>query len=326
MKLLFNFRQALLSLVVVMLVLSVSAGHSLGQGVLLIESGKDSGLRLPRPYPPYPPPHDVPPRPSVHQIYRIASLEIQATIRNGVAQVTVNQGFENPGSVVSEASAVFPLPYDAAVQGMTFLVDGKEIPGKLLNADEARRIYQDYVRRSQDPALVQWIGTGMLKTNVFPIPPGATRVVTIQYSQVVTYRDGQIDLKLPLGAAGFTSEPIDKIKISVRAASEKLLGNIYSPTHTVNIQRNPGNDALVSMELTNHVPKTDFRLLIEERKGDVSASLLSYRPNSSEEGYFLMMIHPDFPVTKQDDVSNHRARPVGCLHELLPARNRRRQG
>lgn len=305
MKLLFNFRQALLSLVVVMLVLSVSAGHSLGQGVLLIESGKDSGLRLPRPYPPYPPPHDVPPRPSVHQIYRIASLEIQATIRNGVAQVTVNQGFENRGSVVSEASAVFPLPYDAAVQGMTFLVDGKEIPGKLLNADEARRIYQDYVRRSQDPALVQWIGTGMLKTNVFPIPPGATRVVTIQYSQVVTYRDGQIDLKLPLGAAGFTSEPIDKIKISVRAASEKLLGNIYSPTHTVNIQRNPGNDALVSMELTNHVPKTDFRLLIEERKGDVSASLLSYRPNSSEEGYFLMMIHPDFPVTKQDDVSKN---------------------
>lgn len=298
-------RQASIWLALLLVSLSFSAQKLFAQGLLLVESDRDIGLRLPRPYPPYPPPHIPPPGPVVHQLYRIASLEIQATIRNGVAQVTVNQGFENRGNVVSEASAVFPLPYDAAVQGMTFLVDGKEIPGKLLNADEARRIYQDYVRRSQDPALVQWIGTGMLKTNVFPIPPGATRVVTIQYSQVVTYRDGQIDLKLPLGAAGFTSEPIDKTKISVRIVSEKMLGNIYSPTHTVNIQRNPSQDATVNLELTDHVPKTDFRLLIEERKGDISASLLSYRPNSSEEGYFLMMIHPDFPVTKQDDVSKN---------------------
>lgn len=298
-------RQASIWLALLLVSLSFSAQKLFAQGLLLVESDRDIGLRLPRPYPPYPPPHIPPPGPVVHQLYRIASLEIQATIRNGVAQVTVNQGFENRGNVVSEASAVFPLPYDAAVQGMTFLVDGKEIPGKLLNADEARRIYQDYVRRSQDPALVQWIGTGMLKTNVFPIPPGATRVVTIQYSQVVTYRDGQIDLKLPLGAAGFTSEPIDKTKISVRIVSEKTLGNIYSPTHTVNIQRNPSQDATVNLELTDHVPKTDFRLLIEERKGDISASLLSYRPNSSEEGYFLMMIHPDFPVTKQDDVSKN---------------------
>jgi len=277
----------------------------MGQGILLVESASEVGLRLPRPFPPYPPPHVPPPNPPVHQLYRIASLEVQATIRNGVAQVTVNQGFENRGSLISEASAVFPLPYDAAVQGMTFLVDGKEIPGKLLNADEARRIYQNYVRRSQDPALVQWIGTGMLKTNVFPIPPGATRVVTIQYSQVVSYRDGQIDLKLPLGAAGFTSEPIDKAKIAVRVTSDKPLGNIYSPTHTVDIKRSPGNDAWISLELSNYIPRTDFRLLIEERKGEVSASLLSYRPNAAEDGYFLMMIHPDFPVTKQNDVSKN---------------------
>jgi Ca-activated chloride channel homolog len=272
-----------------------------GQGVLLIESDSRDGLRLPRPSLP---PHPTP-RPEVHQLYRIASLDIQATVRAGVVQVTVNQGFENRSGVVSEASAVFPLPYDAAVSGMTFLVDGKEIPGKLLNADEARRIYESYVRRSQDPALVQWIGTGMLKTNVFPIPPGATRVVTIQYSQVAQYRDGQIDLKLPLGAAGFTSEAIGNAKISVRINGDKGLGNIYSPTHSVNIQRSPDNTASVSMEIRDYIPKGDFRLLIEDRKGEVSASLISYRPNESEDGYFLLMVHPDFPVTKQEEASKN---------------------
>lgn len=279
--------------------------QAFGQGVLLVESDARTDLRLPRPFPPHHPiPHPVPP-PPVHQIYRIDSLDIQASIRNGVVQVTVNQAFHNSSGVQSEASAIFPLPYDVAVSNMTYLVDGKEIPGKLLSADEARRIYENYVRRSRDPALVQWIGTGMLKTNVFPIPAGATRTVTIQYSQIAPYRDGQIDLKLPLGAAGFTTESIGKVKLSIRVTSDKPLGNIYSPTHTVNIQRSPNADTNVSMELTNYIPMSDFRLLIEDRKGDVSASLLSYRPKENEDGYFLLMIHPDFPVRKEDSISKN---------------------
>ena len=42
-----------------------------------------------------------------------------------------------------------------------------------MSATEARRIYESIVRRNRDPALLEWIGTGMFQTNVFPIPAGA---------------------------------------------------------------------------------------------------------------------------------------------------------
>jgi Ca-activated chloride channel family protein len=71
------------------------------------------------------------------------------------------------------------------------------------------------------------------------------------------------------------------------------------------MERSPSGDASVVFESTNYLPKGDFRLLIEDRKSDVSASLLSYRPKSSEDGYFLLMLHPDFPPTKQEDTAKN---------------------
>ena len=64
------------------------------------------------------------------------------------------------------------------------MVDGKEIDGKLMPAKEARSIYESYVRKNQDPALLEWMGHGMFKTSVFPVPAGAERKVSLRYNQL----------------------------------------------------------------------------------------------------------------------------------------------
>ena len=51
------------------------------------------------------------------------------------------------------------------------LVDGRELPGRLLPKDEARRIYEEIVRTKRDPALLEYMGRGLYRTSVFPIPP-----------------------------------------------------------------------------------------------------------------------------------------------------------
>ncbi len=75
---------------------------------------------------------------------------------------------------------MFPLPYDGAIDQLTLLVDGKEFPAKLLDAKAARSQYEAIVRKNQDPALLEWIGTGMFQTSVFPVPAGAERKVTLR--------------------------------------------------------------------------------------------------------------------------------------------------
>ena len=152
------------------------------------------------------------PQPS-QQSYKIKELAVNATLTDQIAKVQVSQSFVNTGSRQMEVCFVFPLPYDGAVDQMTFMVDGKEYEAKLLNAQEARRIYEGYIRRNQDPALMEWMGTGLFKTSVFPVPAGATRTVTLRYSQICRKTSGLTELLFPLSTAKYTSHPVEKVSV-----------------------------------------------------------------------------------------------------------------
>ena len=175
----------------------------LAQGFLISDT-PDHGFRMPRP-PVVILPHPLPsPRPQPPQSYQIKQLAVQGSITDQIARLQVTQTFVNTGSVPIEASFVFPLPYEGAVDRLTFLVDGKEYDGKLLDAQEARRIYESYVRRNRDPALLEWIGTGLFKTSVFPLPAGAERTVTLRFTQVCRQSGGLTELLFPLRSAEYT--------------------------------------------------------------------------------------------------------------------------
>src|SRR5208283_1984745 len=62
---------------------------------------------------------------------RVESVDVRADIQDQAAKVRVSQVFRNPSSVPMEAQVLFPLPEGAAVSGLTLLVDGKELTGKL---------------------------------------------------------------------------------------------------------------------------------------------------------------------------------------------------
>ena len=108
----------------------------------------------------------------VGRSYEIREVSIDARVRDQLAEVQVAQTFHNPGSVQIESEFLFPLPEDGAVQNFVLLVDGRELPGRLMNKDEARRIYEEIVRTKRNPALLEYMGRGLYRTSVFPIPPG----------------------------------------------------------------------------------------------------------------------------------------------------------
>ena len=262
-----------------------------GQGFLLVEGERH---RLPRPRPGRPRP--VAPVMS----YKIKSLEVDARVRDQVAQVQVSQTFVNTGSRVLEACFVFPLPYDGAIDRLTLLVDGKEYEAKLLPAAKARSIYEGYIRRNQDPALLEWMGTGMFKTSVFPVPPGAARKVTLRFTQLLKKYGQLTDFLYPLASAKFTSRPIETIRFRVAIESRAKIKSIYSSTHSVDIHRADEHHAVVQCEAQNQVPGEDFRLFFDADQQKLGASVLTYRPHESEDGYFLLLASPEVKAARED--------------------------
>ena len=270
--------------VALLLVTNIGVAKSFGQGLLV---DAHDHFRLPRPIRPIPPPQPT-------ASYKIKELSIRTRIVDQVAKVQVSQTFENTGSIAMEVAFLFPLPYDGAIDQMTFMVDGKEYAGKLLTATEARSIYEGYVRRQKDPALLEWMGTGLFKTSVFPVPPGASRTVSLRYSQICRRDQGLISYTLPLSTAKYTSQPIENVNWQVALESKTSLKNIYSPTHSIDIARQGNTQATISFSAKQTIPQDDFRLFYGVGDEGLATSVMSYRPDSSDDGYLLMLVSPDF--------------------------------
>jgi Ca-activated chloride channel family protein len=134
-----------------------------------------------RPVPPHPFP--LPPRPT--QRITVSSVTLNADIKDGIATVEVSHVFKNAGTVQGEADFVFPIPSGATVRDFAMYDGEQKFEARVLNKDEATKIYEEIVRQRRDPALLSYVGQGLLRARVFPIPAGGERRVTMRLVSVL---------------------------------------------------------------------------------------------------------------------------------------------
>ncbi|MEO2013028.1 MAG: VIT domain-containing protein [Fuerstiella sp.] len=236
--------------------------------------------------------------------FRIGSVDVRADIDDQVAKVQMAQTFKNISRRTLETQFLFPLPDGVAINGLTLIVDGKELPGELKAKDQARREYEAIVRKQKDPALLEYIGQGLFRTSVFPIPAGQERRVEIRYTQLLKSDSGLVDFTLPLGTVKHTGQPIDELNITVRVKSKRELKNVYSPTHDFDITRANDNKAVCRLTLKNVTQPDDTRLLYGLRGGEFGMNLISYQPDEDgQQGCFMLLASPKVKAEKGKEIS-----------------------
>nr|NIT51602.1 hypothetical protein [candidate division Zixibacteria bacterium]NIW39467.1 hypothetical protein [candidate division Zixibacteria bacterium] len=100
---------------------------------------------------------------------------VTVTIEDQVATTHVDQVFYNPNDWDVEGIYVFPIPEDAAISDFILWMDGEPVQGEILDAEQARRTYEDIVATLRDPALLEYADQGAMQARVFPIPPMGER-------------------------------------------------------------------------------------------------------------------------------------------------------
>jgi Ca-activated chloride channel family protein len=271
--------------VAVALVLALAPGFASAQVIII-----DHGRRIIPPHPPIPP---IPRPTPIPSSYKIRTVDVQASIKDQAAKVQLSQVFQNTGSSTLEAQFAFPLPDDAAISGLTLLVDGKELTGKLHKKEEARRIYEEIVRRQRDPALLEYMGQGLFQTSVFPIPAQAERTVEIRYTQLLKKENGLVDLLLPIGTTKHSNKPVETLNVTVRVETSDQIKTVYSPSHQIEIQRPDNAHAVCKLTLRESYTPDDFRLFYGTVSGPVGMNVISYRPSDGDDGYFLLLASPE---------------------------------
>ncbi|MBL7062926.1 MAG: VWA domain-containing protein [Anaerolineae bacterium] len=222
---------------------------------------------------------------------------VTVRIEDQVAVTRVEQEFLNECDWEVEGTYVFPLPEGAAVNEFVMWVDGVAVEGKILEADEARAIYEDIVRQRRDPALLEYVGRDAVQARIFPIPPGGSRKVELEYSQVLPVENGLVRYVYPLSTEKFSARPLEDCSIHVEIRSPDRIHAVYSPTHQdrVYIERDGDYRATVGYEEMDVLPEDDFELVYTVSQEDVGLNLLTYR-ESSDDGFFLLLVAPTVEV------------------------------
>ena len=240
---------------------------------------------------PMPPRPDGPFPPNLSIKYHHVDIKID----NQIAQTAVDQIFINNYHRDIEGTYIFPIPEDASISRFSMFVGGEEIKGKILDKDEARRIYQDIVRRKKDPALLEYFKDGMFKALVYPIPARGETRIKLYYSEVLKLSGGICGYRYTLNTEKFSKDPLQSVKVSVEINSKTPIKSVYSPSHNIRVEKENDHHAKVTYVEENTRPDKDFLLYYTISEKDIGFNLLPFE-DENHQGYFLAMISPEVEV------------------------------
>lgn len=226
-------------------------------------------------------------------IVRVGS-EVRTVIEGRIARVEVEERFRNTGGGLAEGTYLYPLPGEAVFQNFSLWMGEQEMKGEMMNAEQARGIYEEIVRRQKDPALLTLAGHGLVRAQVFPIQPGETRKVVLRYTQLLDRAGDALRVRYALGVRGGEGGTW-----RLTSRGEDTYGTPYSPTHALTVRRERGT---LEVNVDTH-GGGDIELLLPLRRGLVGTSVLTSAPGG-EDGYAMLLLAPaeaeEGPVVPRD--------------------------
>ena len=219
------------------------------------------------------------------------SSNVKATLADHVLRYEVEETFRNRGATMQEADYMYPLPAGAAFQELQLSINGQLVSGEIMDAGRARSTYEEIVRRQRDPALVEWMGYGLLRARIFPINPGEEKRVVLRF-QVIAPREGdaiRVDYQRGSGRTLATSGTHDARESSFTLRYPKVgRCNAYSPTQDLQSRTSFGGTCVVdaggegaAVTILIPAPRTDRAAI----------SVLANAPGS-EDGFALVTLTP----------------------------------
>lgn len=228
---------------------------------------------------------------------------VQVNILDQVAKTTIDQVFINHYSRDIEGVYIFPLPKNASISEFSMYIGDKKIEGEVLDSDQARRVYEDIVRRMKDPALLEYVGRNLFRARVYPIPANGEKRIKISYTEILKFEARLVRYLYPLNTEKFSAQPLEDVSVSVNIRTQIPISNVYSPSHKVSIKKLEKNHVRAGFEGKNIKPEKDFILYYSLSEDDIGLSFMNW--SDAEDNYFLFLASPSFVSPKEKVINKN---------------------
>jgi len=110
-------------------------------------------------------------------------VEAKAVVQGPLAFTELHLYFANVESRIREGTFAITLPSGAAVNRFAMETNGQWMEAEVVEKQVARRAYEDFLHRKQDPALMEKAPGNQFTARVFPIEANSVKHVIVSFSQ-----------------------------------------------------------------------------------------------------------------------------------------------
>lgn len=242
--------------------------------------------------------------------------DMEVTVTGQTARVRVVQAFRNTSNKWMEASYLYPLPQDGAVDSLKMVVGQRVIVGHIEPREKARATYEAAKASGRKAGLVEQQRPNMFTTMVANVGPGETVLIAIEYQAPIAQANGNFSLRLPLvvgprytpphtlgtvaavaDANAVTAAPVlapgpgetlNPTSISVRLAPGFDVANLISRYHRINITGPLGDRTI---KLDGPVP-ANRNFVLEWRSASADPTLGLFAQHTARGDYVMASVTP----------------------------------
>ncbi len=247
--------------------------------------------------------------------------DMDVTVSGQILRVRVTQAFRNTSNEWMEATYLYPLPDDGAVDTLKMVVGQRVIMGRIAQREEARQIYEAAKADGRKAGLVESSRPNLFRNSVANIGPGETVLVSIEYQALVRQLAGEFAMRLPLvvgpryvpphtmtdqaalADARQVSAPIadpslgnslNPVSITVHLQPGFVPANIISPYHRISVAEAGPQARTITLAAGEEPADRDFELRWRSAGADPTLGL--FRQNFDGQNYVMATITPQTEV------------------------------
>ncbi len=204
----------------------------------------------------------------------IERLDVRVTVDGDFAVTEVDETFVNPRSDAVEGIFTFRTPPGAVLQKFGVDRSGDLVWGQIKESVAAQAQYESnvYQGSTEDPALLQWVTSGVYSARLYPIQGGAKRRVVTRYAEWLPRQGAHADRRLyvyPMAAEGARASlpRIEELHVDLdltRAGADRVRAGMGG--------KRAGQHVL--MQAFDFVPRADLAVELFDRGQD---GLVAYR-------------------------------------------------
>jgi len=131
-------------------------------------------------------------------VFPLKHTDVQAKVTGNVSRVEVTQTFENPFSTPLEATYIFPLPDEAAVDDMEIRIGDRTIKGNIKKRQEAVAIYEQAKKQGRTAGLLEQERANIFTQSLANIQPGEQIDVIIRYTDSLKFTGENYEFVFPM--------------------------------------------------------------------------------------------------------------------------------